>query len=726
MTSSILRGRSHHAAFLVIMVAGLLVDATTVTGWSAQPEVMVQEAGVHVRFPGHPKVEALLAVKDSNLLGLSRVSVDDQDVLAASPEEMQPPLLRKIAGGDIKPITDIAVYLMERAKIGDHYTFPKRGEIQTTDVPLLGRMTGWRSIGKSIVIDEDLPSGRVEWWLTPESIQTHAGAYAGMSWQLRLYNAGRVHEIEVIEPVVFSEGDWRFQQRGLQSGGKNEEEFRLSLTPNPDRPYNMSKRKYCARQQPYFFLAGSHGTTMSFFDRVSCSEVSETQKGNRILLCSTIPVRPDKEGCIATPAKTWLFRRADVSDKWNAINEWTWAWDSVVGGLQEQMGINPVEPLPALFHQQFDSPGLDCSFTPALRKAMAPPVLENSWLYRFANEVIPKAAGWEIGLIELRAVLDVDIDHSEAECPTGSFATESVCSPWGLRISPNLGGEAGLAYLVRRAHAKGIKVAIWSAPAHQSVCSPIVRAHPDWLMFGADGRVIHRGYVTLVGMDLAAGFRDYLEGAYRRLREQTGLDGVWADSYCAFGADRDMSDAAPYPQLEEAVLLQRSMQRMGYSLLMKEDCGPFGLSSRSSGLGGVFGREYLRYYFLYNHGNPSKHYDPDSYFRTLASKGVMDIRSVQDFEALPGYVRERIIQANSAYRQVLPLMKRRFVLGQGDTWQGTAWEDEKGRMRVLFSFEVFDWPVSKGAQGRELITGNTFHTPDGLVHAQPWHVYILN
>ena len=703
----------------------LLGCTTTTTFRRTPPEVSVSDTGVRVQFPGHPHVEAVLAIENGEVIGLSRVLIDGQEVLALSQDNMSPPMIKQITGGEITPVTDIDVYLAERARIGNHYTFPKRGELQTTNTPLRGRLSGWKLQGRDVIVNIALPSGRAEWRLAPESIRTHSGVYTGVSWQLRLYDVGRVYEVEVEEPVVFAEGDWRFQQRGSQSDNKDEEEFRLSLTPDPKQPYSMSKRKYNARQQPFFFLAGTRGSTLSFFDHLSCAEVGEAQKGDRILLRSAIPVRPDKVGCIATPRKSWLFRRTEVSDKWSAINEWTWAWDHVIGDLQAQIGLKPTDPLPTLLHQEFDTLGLEYGLTPALRKSMDPPILENSWLYHFANEIIPKAAEWGIGAIELRAVLDVDIDHTKAECPEGSFASESVCSPWGLRISPKLGGEAGLAYLMQKAHARDIKVAIWSAPAHQSVCSPVVRAHPEWLMFDADGRVINRSYITLVGMDLTTGFKDYIEDAYRRLHKQTGLDGVWADSYCAFGADRDMSNAAPYPQLDEVVLLQRAMQRMGYTFLMKEDCGPFGLSTRSSGLAGILGREYLRYYFLYNHSDPSKRLDPDSYFRTLASKGVMDIRVPREFEALPTDVRERIVRTNFAYREVLPLMKRRYVLGSGDTWQGVAWADRKGRPCVLFSFEAFDWSVPKKAQIRELITGNTFSAPEGVVHTQPWRVYRL-
>ena len=694
-------------------------------GPPARPEVSVSNAEIRVSFPGCPRAEATLAMKDGEVLGLSYVAVGGILILAAPSGEVAPPVMTAIVGGEIAPIADLDAYLAERAATGEQQTFPSRGRIRTAQVPLKGRFAGWRQQKTAVVIDVTLSSGRAEWWLAPAATRTSGGNYAGVSWQLRLYDAARVYEIEVDEPVVFAEGDWRFQQRGNQTDDKNEEEFRLSLQADPSQPYSMSKRKYGARQQPFFFLGGTRGATLSFFDRVSCSEVGESQVGDRIVLHSAIPVNAGPRGGLVTPVKSWVFRPAGLSDKWDAINEWTWAWDRVVGGLNDQAGAKLTEPLPVLFHQQFDTPGLECAITPEQRKVMAPPEFQDSWLYRFANEVVPKAAAWGIGVIELRAVLDTDIDHAEAECPPGSFATTSVCSPWGLRISPKLGGEPGLAYMVKKAHDRGIKVAIWSAPAHQSVCSPVVRAHPGWLMFDAEGRVNNRGYVTLVGMDLAAGFRQYMQDAYRRLRAQTGIDGVWADSYCAFGADRDMSDAAPYPQLSELVELQHAMQRMGYNFLMKEDCGPFGLSTRSSGLNGVLGREYLRYYFLYNHGDPSKRYDPDSYFRTLASKGVMEMRVPRDFEALPGEARDRIIRVNFAYREVLPLMKRRFVLGEGDTWLGVAWADPTGRKRVLFSFKTFDWPVPPGARGRELMTGDAFLVSDGELRTRPWSVYLL-
>ncbi|MBN2308062.1 MAG: hypothetical protein JXR94_03780 [Candidatus Hydrogenedentes bacterium] len=719
------RGRwARWTAWVGALLAGILLAGGCLTARSARlARVSVEEDALIVSFPGPAKAEAALALEGGEVAGLARISAHGADMLAPLPDGPRPPVMSTIVGGHLAPVTDLDAYLAERAAEGDHYTFPKRGALETAGIPVRGRLTGWRREGESVVVEVALARGRAEWVLSPAAAATSGGAYAGVQWQLRLYEAGRVYEVVIDEPVAFAEGDWRLQQRGNQSGGRAEEEFRLSHAPA--MPHAISKRNYNARQQPFFFLAGRRGATLSYFDGVSRADVGEAQEGARVVVRSAIPVRPDADGCIATPAKSWVLRPADLGNKWDALNEWTWAWDRVVGDLQTRMNVAPATPRPTLFHQQFDTPGLEFGMTAEKRKAMAPPTPEDAWLRRFADAVVPKAAAWGFGLIELRAVLEADIDHAPADFPEGSFAGDSVCSPWGLRISPKLGGEPALAYLCDTAHRHGIRVAIWSAPAHQSVCSPVVRAHPEWLMINDEGRVNNRGYVTLVGMDLGAGYRRYLEGAYRQLRAATGLDGVWADSYCAFGADRDMSDAAPYPQLDEAIALQRALQDMGYTELLKEGCGPFGLSTRSSGLHDAFGREYLRYYFLYTHSDAGHRCDPGSYFRSLASKGVMEIRVVQEFEALAPDARERMVRANFAYAEALPLMKRRFLLGEGAVWQGVAWADEEGRKRVLFSFEPFDWPVPAGAQVRELMTGRAFVAADGVVHAEPWRVYVV-
>ena len=323
-----------------------------------------------------------------------------------------------------------------------------------------------------------------------------------------------------------------------------------------------------------------------------------------------------------TSDKFWLWRDGDFSSKWDALNEWTYVWDSVVGRYQARMGIAPVEPVPTLFHQEFTLPGLEFGVTRDSRRTMDPPPLEESWLYQFAETILPKAHDWGVKVVELRAVLHSDADHEIARVPSRDRATRVAwCDPWGLEISPALGGERGLAYVCDQAHERDMKVIIWSTPAHQSMSSPVLREHPEWLVWRADGQPEHRGYKGITAMSLRRGYLNYMVEGYRKLREQTGFDGVWGDSACSFGSDPDYIDYYPYPQLEWTAELQRRLQEMGCSVVLKEGCGPFGLSTRSSGLQGIRGREYLRYYYLFSHQGPGK-LEPDAYFRALASKGV--------------------------------------------------------------------------------------------------------
>ena len=354
-------------------LAALLAGCATTTESAWGPaEVSVASDRVTISFPGTPALELTLALENGEVIGLAGLTVGGNDILEPLPEGARAPMMKVIESGHIEPVADIVAYLEERAEIGDPRTYPARGSLVMAEHPVRGPMTGWRREGQAVVIGLELPRGRAEWIFAPASTSTYGGDYFGLSWQLRLYDVGRTYEVTMQEPVCFQDGDWRFQQRGNQSKSRAEEEFQLRY-PFPEELHAITTRNYSARQQPFFFLAGSRGATLSFFDRVSRSDVGELQEGDRVVVRSVIPVRPDDEGCITTPVKSWVFRPADLSDKWQALNEWTWAWDRVVGDLQALMDVAATDPLPILFHQQFDTPGLEYGLDAAKRHEMDPP-----------------------------------------------------------------------------------------------------------------------------------------------------------------------------------------------------------------------------------------------------------------------------------------------------------------------------------------------------------------
>ncbi|HPO08079.1 MAG TPA: hypothetical protein PLZ55_05380, partial [bacterium] len=687
---------------LFILPLVVLSACLTVSTQRSDTRVDISENSITVTFPETGSVS--LAVSDGIVKGIQRVTVQGIDVLDSPSNENSAPTASIITGGEIQPVEDWAAYLIERKKqCGESGEYPKRGGLIIESATIEGRFLGYRSEGHGIAIRFALQKGEAEWVFSPVAEKIGGEKYQGISWQLRLKDTGKIHEVQVEEPVVFQESDWRFQQRGVQGQQGSEEEFRLNYSD----PYSMEARKYHSRQMPYFFLAGTRGSTTSFFDKTVMAEVSERREGERIVLRSRIPVRAGDR--IETPCKLWLFRQGNLSDKWDALNEWTWIFDLVAERYRAQKGVKVVEPMPILFHQQQTTPGLEMGpVREHYRETKQIPPLGQSWFYYFANTILPKAQAWGVKTVEIRAALFTDTDHDPSEFLEGSLdRVESVCSPWGLEISPSLGGEQGLAYVCQKAHEMGIKVLLWSTPAHQSVSSPVIRENPNWLAWTADGEPERKGYLDITGMSLRREYFDFMTERYRAIRAATNFDGVWQDSFCSFGSLVDFSEPAPYPQLDETVDLQRALQEMGCTEILKEGCGPFGLSSRSSGLEGCRGKEYGRYYFLYSHeqGEPL---EPDSYYRTLASKGVIEIRCAQEFEQLPQENRERIIIANRDYVEVLPFMKKRRLIGSGETWQGVEWMDTNGDARVLYAFEPIDWKVPVGARVRDVSENHEF------------------
>lgn len=660
---------------------------------SRKPVVRVSDDELAVLFP--QKVGVWLAKKDAVVSGIKRIMCGRREIVAALwPEGSQAPVASVITGGRIEPVKDWVAYLKERKG----RTFAKRGGLEITKASLEGSFEGWRREGEWVVVTAKHESGgKVEWLFAPAKEAIGGGAYTGIKWKLRLTGLGRVYEVVVTEPVVFDSGDWHFTQVWGPF-----QEHQLSLS----NQFQLPERGYFARQQPFFFLAGGKGATVSFFGTVVHAMVSEARDLDRIAVRAAIPV---KAGQVAeTAEKVWLFREGDFSSKWDALNEWTWVFDSLADRYRTEKGIQVVEPTPTRGWQvvRFED---------------------------FARE-IPKVAQWGVRVVYLSGALESDADKRKADYLLNSRSFGSVCGPWKLEVSSTRGGEEGLKHLCEVAHKHGVKVVLWSTPAHLSNSSPLLREHPEWLAWRWDGTPETMGYGDITGVRLRSGYFDYAIRQYEKIRGATGFDGLWQDSFLTFGILTDFSEPSPYPQLDETVEMQRRLQAMGCTEIHIEGCcGPFGLSTGGYGMGNpkkfalIKGKEYGLYYYLADTA-----VEPESYFRALASKGIVALKPMTKrvkhsppFEKLPPEVRERVVKANHAYLQALPFMKRRRLLGEGENWQGVEWLDNRGRARVLFAFEPIKYRTQKKVTVTDLTNGTQSKVTNGVLHAEPWHVYLL-
>lgn len=673
---------------------------------------VVAKAGqLVVLFP--EKVGVWLSVEKGIVKGIERIVVGQREVLAPLAEGGRAPVASVVAGGRIEPVEDWAAYLREREKkFGNGGRFPKRGGLKIEKVAIEGRFVGWREDGPWVCVTSRLESGATaEWLFAPTSEKIGGGTYSGLKWKLRLTGFGKVHEIAVEEPVTLTVGDWRLAQVWGPF-----EEHQLGLSGE----FHMPERGYFARQQPFFFLAGEDGSTVSFFNSVVHAMVSETRDVDRIVVRTRIPVRADK--VIETPQKVWLFRKGDFSSKWDALNEWTWVFDSLAERYRAMKGIAPVEPRPTLLWQSAQNAKLWGRDYLGAAKGGLPQ--EKRWFYRLASE-IPKLARWGVRVIYVSGALESDADKTKADRLPGSICFGSVCAPWRVEVSPCMGGVDGLKHLCDAAHRHGVRIVLWSTPAHLSNSSPLLREHPDWLAWKADGTPEHFGYRDITGVSLHRGYFDYAMRQYEKIRRATGFDGLWQDSFLTFGILTDFRESTPYPQLDETVEMQRRLQAMGCTEIHIEGCGPLGLSSGGCGYGRpvFFSRIEGKEYGLYNYMADTS-VEPQSYFRALASKGVVGIKSIVDFEELPSDVRKRIVKFNRAYLEALPFMKRRRLLGRDEKWLGVEWFDQSGRGTVLFTFEPLEYEVHEIAPVRDLIDARQVAVEYGRLRTEPWHVYV--
>jgi len=510
-----------------------------------EPSVSVSGNEIAILFP--QRVGVWLATEGKEVIGIKRVTVEQEEVLSTSEGAAVPPVASAIKGGKIEPVRDWAAYLTQRDRErGTSYAFPKRGGLSIEKMPLKGKFAGWERQGEWICISVRLSSGYAQWFFAPASVRIGSAVWKGIRWKLRLRGLGRVFQVTVSEPVAFSVGDWRLAQVWGPF-----EEHRLILGE-----FNLPPRGYFAWQQPFFFLAGDRGATLGFFEAPVYAVVSETQETDRLIVRSEIPVRGDE--VIDTPAKVWLFRSKDFSSKWDAINEWTQCFDYLANRYRLQKGIKEVEPKPTLLWQHGWQVRLWGKDYYAAAKEGLPQ--QERWFYRLANE-IPRLAQWGIRVVYVSGAIESDADKTKADWLPGSLCFGSVCAPCRLEVSPCMGGEQGLKHLCDIAHRHGVKIVLWSTPAHLSNSSPLLYEHPEWLAWRADGEPEHFGYGDITGVNLRRGYFDYAIRQYQTIRRTTGFDGVWQDSFLTFGILTDFSEMRPYPQLDETVEMQRDCRR---------------------------------------------------------------------------------------------------------------------------------------------------------------------
>jgi hypothetical protein len=157
--------------------------------------------------------------------------------------------------------------------------------------------------------------------------------------------------------------------------------------------------------------------------------------------------------------------------------------------------------------------------------------------------------------------------------------TKNICCNYEYRFADEFGGNAVMKKVIDAAHARGMRVWHWFGLQFDQD-SRLWREHPDWILREVSGDPWDSGYRTLQCGRLRSGYGKYLLDAINRIKDETGLDNIFWDSYQNMGAicvDWHAPDKAP--QIEELWRFQADLQRHGYVDQRCETATIFGIAN---------------------------------------------------------------------------------------------------------------------------------------------------
>ncbi len=672
--------------------------------------------------------EALqLGKLDGYVAGIQWVVCNGAAVIEMPDEEVVPtPVIEWVdTSKPFRPVRDWDAYLQSRK--GNEGRWPSRGRWHSHSLELgTADYVGTESRGAEAVVRFRTEAGEIRWVFSHRTNRVGDAEYRGIGWRLEVDNVPHVVWAHFREPLPLAEDHWYL----AQTWGRAFIERRL----DPRTKFTLPLTQQFAFHQPFLFIAGEEACLFDWFDRPTAARETIERDGDFLVRSVAIPFATGSGR--ATPTKYWQVARARTPDRWTRIDRWTQSYEFLAARYRQQREHGRCEPLPCTLAVTPES-----DYIHFLQHGRPPRV---PWLERFAADELPELARIGVRLVYIAAPWESDAEHDRRQRRTPTRMPDgpvprmeeigSQHAPWDLKISPAIGGPESLKKLVAAAHRLGVQIVLWCGPAHLSLSSPQLIRHPDWPIWRQDGTPDDQDYNDLVGMSLSSGFGPFSIERYRDVRRKTGIDGLFFDSYLTFGAGIDFSQKQPHPQLDEMLNIERALWRMDLRQVHLEGVGVLGVGVGGFGyettayLGRPFpeevrqfrkirGREYGLYRFV-----ADTFLEPDSYYRALASKGMICIFDLRQFHRLDEDQRRWIGRANREYLAVLDQMENRHLIGDGDRWQGVAWTRNGATDQVIFAFEAFDVDLGQRGIVEDLTSGDR-RPVDSRFRTEAWHTY---
>ena len=526
--------------------------------------------------------------------------------------------------------------------------------------------------------------GNMNWIFTPKEVEVDSHKYAGLGY--RYEYKFKNHKINRIVDLTTWElgGSIRGNTIILQDINKCD-----ILAATYENTFSPPLQTLFATTSSFNYQMNKEGSLIVYYEKPALikSGFYKRKNSDALSFADHIIVGENKEA--STPFKYVLFS----SNK--GLDGWTQVQDYLFSSWQSLYGMQEVDPLPIAY--------LDCSVQGPYYTLDDRRIL----LYKIADNVIPGLSTLGFKRIWTGPFWDSD---------STSMYGGSLCTPWSLDIAGVYGGEAGLKYFCDKAHQNGMQVIAWLASAHLSDISPLFTEHPDWIVKTASGGNLKCGYPEISGVSLRSGWKEYQLKRLKSIRENTGLDGFWQDSYLTFGINAvNYAEKNPSPQVDELIDLQAKLQKYGYILLI-EGMGPFGLTGWGMPEGCLLapGLAYKNSFLL------TEILPGFDYYRLLANKTVVSVpyEKIKNNQKLI----DEIARANNDYNTVYEMMGKRTLLGEN----GVEWKNTKNKDTIIFSFKAFEYKCTNTGKVTDVTMNREVSVNvNGSILMEPLHTYWL-
>lgn len=390
-----------------------------------------------------------------------------------------------------------------------------------------------------------------------------------------------------------------------------------------------------------------------------------------------------------TSPRTVLACPRRNSSREEAIDRWS-AWHEFTAELWcRQIGITRSRSKPMLTFEGTGVGGIDPGVTY--------PELLTTWIER-----LDWVAAQGFKIINLHTPEYIGAANQPTVISGGNN-----CCPFSFELSDHLGGEAGLKAFCDACHERGIEVMVWIC-GHLHREAPIWKEHPEWIARTADGRIWDGHYGIIHSLDLAQeAARRWMTDQLIHLRQATGIDAVWCDSFAGLflgvvnhaSADRAPAHAGVFKMFGELAEAGLSITLEGMSQLGVSSWGnlpPDSIVGKQELLVNTSFRYFVQRDWL---DNPSL--TRDAYLRSLAARAPFAVWCDEYLgrpEPFPLRLPDWHAPLTRAFNQVEPLLHRRQLLPHG-----ALWFDANDQPSAFFAFADGDAPVD--ATFTDLVSG---------------------